>query len=292
MNPIVRRIGRTVRRILHTVWPDLVLDERLLGELVWNKLQEEPQLRPWIEQMSDEQARLHFGEEEALEGEQLRRVTRYFHAWRIWMLRQRIGARLPEAKILDVGDSDGLLLKHLGKTGTGFNLSEAVIRNITANGIEARLGDGQALPFEDRVFDGVLCFETLEHVESPHQLLMELARVCKPEGRIYLSIPWVPRTFIHSRNPEYPRGVMHVFEFCRKDFDALLSHTPLRMTWADICWVIGKPRTPAQWAFLQCYRRSHMVAGCFRGFQVFELAPVAQEDAHVVEQRAVLGRAF
>jgi SAM-dependent methyltransferase len=245
---------------------------RVFGELVWNRLDELPDLRADVEAMSDEEARRHFGEEEPIESEHHRRVLRLFHAWRVVVLRARIGARLPDATLLDVGDTDGLILRHLGKGGTGFNLSEAALRNIRGNGVDAVGGDGHGLPFDDAVFDYVLCFETLEHVESPHQVLSELARVCKPEGRLFVSIPWVPTTVFHPRDPTIPRGYQHVCELARDDFHALVSHSPVRVTWEDICWVLGRPRTFEQRLFLAANRGRVTPADSFRGFQFYELA--------------------
>jgi SAM-dependent methyltransferase len=42
--------------------------------------------------------------------------------------------------------------------------------------------DGQRLPFEDSSFDLVYCKQVLEHVEHPHELLREVARVLRPGG--------------------------------------------------------------------------------------------------------------
>ncbi len=163
------------------------------------------------------------------------------------------------------------MLKDLGKPGLGFNLAPAAVRNIEKNGIEARLGDGHRMPFEDGEFDHVLCFETLEHVESPHELLAELARVCAPSGRVWLSIPWVPQTFVYPRDESVQRGYMHVFEFSREDFGSVVSHSPLEIRFDTVCDIIGRPRTVAQRAYLAANRRSHILAGTFRRFQFFEL---------------------
>ena len=258
---------RTARRLAGG-W----LPSRLTAQLIENQLRDQPHLIDSYELMSDEQARLHFGSDEPLDSEHLRRCVRYFHAWRIHTLRERIGARLPAARMLDVGDTDGLMLKHLGKDGLGFNLAPAAVSNIRANGLEAQLGDGQELPFDDGTFEYVLCFETLEHVENPLQLLGELERVCAPDGRVFVSIPWVPRTFIHSRDPDINRGYGHIFEFSRADFGALLTHTRLMVRWEAVCDVVGAPSRPAHRAFLLTTSRSHLVAGMFRRFQFFELA--------------------
>lgn len=246
---------------------------RVFGELVCNRIDAEPHLRQWFDAMSDEQARFHFRGDRPLEAEHLRLGLRFFHAWRVDMLRRRIGDRLDSARIIDVGDVDGMILKHLDKSGLGYNLAPSAVENIRAHGVEALQGDGHTMPFEEGSFDYVLCFETLEHVENPHQVLSELARVCRPEGRVFVSIPWVPRTFIHPRDPSQPRGEMHIFEFCRADFASVLSHTPLRLEWDAVCDLFGPPRNAEQRFYLRWNRDRHIVAGGFRKFQFFELSP-------------------
>lgn len=265
-------LRRVARRAVRTAGGGRRDPYRIVSELAWNRLAEQPELRPYVDDFTDEQARMHFGEEEPLESEHARRIVRVFHAWRVHLLRERIGPRLADARMLDVGDTDGLILKQLGQGGIGFNLSEAALRNIRANGIEAVGGDGHGLPFPDDDFDYVLCFETLEHVESPHQVLTELARVCRPGGRVFVSIPWVPQTTFHPRDASIPRGYQHVCELARDDFHALVSHTPLRVVWEDVFWALGSPRTLEQRFFLAANRGRHIVAGTFRGFQFFELA--------------------
>ena len=244
----------------------------LVDALIANQLEAHPELRHWYGSMTDEDARRHFGEDEIVGLEHLRSGMRYFHAWRVQRLRELVGDRLHDAAFLDVGDTDGLMLKHLDQSALGFNLSPAAVRNIESNGIQAKLGDGQELPFHDESFDYVLCFETLEHVESPPRLVAELARVCRRKGRVFVSIPWVPRTYVHPRDPAIDRGYGHVFEFCRDDFAALLTHTPLEIRSEDVCELLGPPNGVAQRTFLAGAGNRHIVAGGFRRFQFFELA--------------------
>lgn len=245
----------------------------IVSALIERRLAAQPELVPWYESMSDERARVHFGDEEIVEQEHLRRGMRLFHAWRVVMVRERLGNRLGEACFLDVGDTDGLMLKDLGKTGIGFNFSPAAVRNIESNGTEAVLGDGHSMPFEDHSFDCILCFETLEHVENPHQLLGELARLCSPDGRVFISIPWVPDTQIQPRDPGIARGYGHAFEFDREDFLALVSHSAVEVCFDTSCDILGKPGGPVQALFLLATRNRHLVGGGFRRFQFFELAP-------------------
>lgn len=241
----------------------------MVARLVTARLEEQPELREWYDAFTDDDALRH--EEPQIQEEQLRRVLRFFHAWRVAVVRERLGGDLATSRFLDVGDTDGLMLKHLGKTGIGLNLAADAVERIRANGIEAKLGDAHGLPFEDASFEAVLCYETLEHVEAPHQLLMELARVCKPGGRVFVSIPWVPRTFIHPRDRSTPRGHAHIFELARDDFAAVVTHTPLTIEWDTVCDVLGTPQTVADRALLAAHAGKHIVGGTFRRFQFFEL---------------------
>lgn len=242
-----------------------------VGSLIENQLDDHPELRPLYELMTDEQSRVHEGEVHALEHGHFRQSIRYFHAWRIDQLRRRLGDALATVSMLDVGDTDGLMLKHLGKPGLGFNLSPVAIENIRSNGIEAELGDGERMPFDDGAFDVVLCFETLEHVPNPEQLLEELARVTARDGRVFISIPWVPRTFIHARDRSQPVGHQHIIELCRDDFAAVVSHTPLEITYESVCELFGRPRNGRERVIKLLSHREHIVAGVFARFQFFEL---------------------
>jgi SAM-dependent methyltransferase len=74
-----------------------------------------------------------------------------------------------------------------------FSISGVAGRGRNASGRAGRLSwlaaDIQDLPFDDRTFDTVLSFETIEHVPHPGVALRELARVLRPGGRLYLTCP-------------------------------------------------------------------------------------------------------
>lgn len=50
--------------------------------------------------------------------------------------------------------------------------------------------DGKTLPFGDKSFDAVVCFEVFEHVFNIEELLTEICRVLKPGGKLLISIPF------------------------------------------------------------------------------------------------------
>lgn len=51
--------------------------------------------------------------------------------------------------------------------------------------------DGINIPFADAHFDSVLCTEVLEHAVDPDALLREIYRVLKPEGTLFLTVPFM-----------------------------------------------------------------------------------------------------
>lgn len=53
------------------------------------------------------------------------------------------------------------------------------------------LASGEALPFRDNTFDAVLSSSVLEHVRDPFQCASELARVLKPGGALFCSVPFL-----------------------------------------------------------------------------------------------------
>ena len=48
--------------------------------------------------------------------------------------------------------------------------------------VELRIFDGVALPLEDASVDIVFSKQVLEHVERPHELIADVARVLRPDG--------------------------------------------------------------------------------------------------------------
>lgn len=46
------------------------------------------------------------------------------------------------------------------------------------------------LPIQDNAVDNVVCFEVLEHIKEPFSLLQEAQRILRPNGKIFLSVPF------------------------------------------------------------------------------------------------------
>lgn len=57
------------------------------------------------------------------------------------------------------------------------------------------VADGTRLPFKDGAFTHTVCSEVLEHVEDDQQAIEELARVMRPAGKAFITVPHRKRYF-------------------------------------------------------------------------------------------------
>lgn len=150
-------------------------------------------------------------------------------------VRQRLFEEcIPDGRVLDVGDPDGMLVKLGAGGGFSLNILNSCVTQIRRRGGCAVQGDLEALPFAAGSVDTVICCETIEHLENPIRGLKELARVAR--RRILVSVPYVAQTRIHQDN--YQQGVPevenHVFEFSREDFERVATHAGLRIVHYDV----------------------------------------------------------
>lgn len=53
------------------------------------------------------------------------------------------------------------------------------------------LYDGKEIPFPNKTFDKVVCFEVFEHIPDPDNSLEEVSRVLKAGGELFISIPFM-----------------------------------------------------------------------------------------------------
>jgi SAM-dependent methyltransferase len=103
---------------------------------------------------------------------------------------QRLLARLPRGRLLDLAAGEGALSHWAAAQGfdvTATEIDRAIFR---ARGIPCHAVDlNQPLPLADASADVVAALEIIEHLENQYQFVREIARVLKPGGHAILSTP-------------------------------------------------------------------------------------------------------
>jgi len=96
--------------------------------------------------------------------------------------------------LLDVACGLGYLVdmaEERGADAFGIDISEvALTKARTENPSQhLTLGNGERLPYPDRIFDYVTCLGSLEHFMNPKAGVSEIARVLKPSGKAAIMLP-------------------------------------------------------------------------------------------------------
>ncbi len=113
-----------------------------------------------------------------------------------------INPLLAEQAFLDFGAGSGWmteLLARMGRRVAAFdlhgNLESCLQHRVDADLrtrpelISWRQGDGHAMPFADRSFGHIFCYDTLHHMHDYRRVFAEFARVLEPGGRAIFSEP-------------------------------------------------------------------------------------------------------
>jgi SAM-dependent methyltransferase len=100
---------------------------------------------------------------------------------------EAVAAAEPQ-RVLEVGGGEGELaqriVEQLGAELVGIDQSEAMVEAQRAKGIDARVGDVRALPFDNGEFDVAVAAWMLYHVPELDGALSELRRVLTPGGTL------------------------------------------------------------------------------------------------------------
>lgn len=135
---------------------------------------------------------------------------------------------LPGERILDVATGTGWTARRVAIRGaqvTGIDIGEGVIetaRQLDPKGeIDFQVADAEALPFPDNHFDAVISTFGVMFCNDPEKAARELARVCKPSGRLTLAT-WATEG-----------SVFEMFKLIRSYMPAPTKATPSPFEWGD-----------------------------------------------------------
>ena len=96
--------------------------------------------------------------------------------------------RVGEGKtLLEVGCGTGLILERVvefAQRADGVDVSPGMVEHARRRGLNVRVADATALPYDDAVFDVAFSFKVLAHVSKLEEALAEMLRVVRPGGHI------------------------------------------------------------------------------------------------------------
>lgn len=114
---------------------------------------------------------------------------------RIWGGVKRFISQIqPKSSILECGCGNGKNIKFLQDQGfsvSGFDFSKELVNICLSRKYTVKQGDMRQIPFEISSFDNIICIAVLHHLgeESDRaKAISEMMRVCKPGGKILVSV--------------------------------------------------------------------------------------------------------
>lgn len=110
--------------------------------------------------------------------------------------------------VLDAGAGDGLICAKIGAK-VGIDSDETAVRLADEKGANVWHGDICKMVFDSGEFDAVYLGDVIEHLEKPDEALIEIHRVLREGGRLYVVWPSVndPYAVRHYSIPQLVKAV-------------------------------------------------------------------------------------
>jgi ubiquinone/menaquinone biosynthesis C-methylase UbiE len=101
----------------------------------------------------------------------------------------------PVIRTLELGCGEGLFLEIVQDNprfhATGLDLCEKSIEKALHKVLDAHHSDLASKNYPDNTFDFVFAFHQLEHVQNPERLVLEMQRILKPGGYLFVALPCI-----------------------------------------------------------------------------------------------------
>ena len=185
-------------------------------------------------------------------------VWRFGQERRLQMIRRHVP--LEGARFLDIGCGLGTYVRRISEFtphAYGMDIDRGRCEAGAKNGVDGLVvGVGEALPFADDSFDGVLLNEVIEHVADDRETVRDALRVTKPGGKVMIFAPnrfypfethgvYLGKRYVFGNiplvnylpDPARKRLVPHARAYTRAGLERLTRGLPCR--WAE--WTVIFP---------------------------------------------------
>lgn len=95
-------------------------------------------------------------------------------------------------EMLDIGCGAGSFLTAMRARGwsvRGLEINENAARSARAKGLDVSCGTLNAARFPSETFDYIRASHSFEHMTRPHEVLEEIHRLLKPDGKMLIAVP-------------------------------------------------------------------------------------------------------
>jgi hypothetical protein len=189
-----------------------------------------------------------------------------------------------KCSVADIGDSDGsvrIVIEDLfGRTRVetvGINLQPGLVERMNQKGLNAICADAIEVGNQERRYNVVSLFETMEHLPDPIGFLQKISPVV--EDRLVVSVPYVRRSRVglYYTGNGWPEDqpvtieTVHIFELSPEDWRKVFLHSGWRVE-REAIFKQFPASGPLNW-ILTCYWRC-------TSFEGFYLASLVKDTTH------------
>lgn len=128
--------------------------------------------------------------------------------------------------VLDIACGEGYGSNLLAQNASyvhGVDIDEQTIilanKKYKKKNLNYTVGDTSKIPFDNNFFDVVVSYETIEHHDQHHEMIKEIKRVLKPNGKIIIS---TPDKLFYSDKTNFSNK-FHIKELYKQEFLNLMS---------------------------------------------------------------------
>jgi SAM-dependent methyltransferase len=137
--------------------------------------------------------------------------------------------------VLDIGCGSGEYLLKMRKKGWrvfGVEPSRAAAIAGQKEGLEIFHGTLAQAAFPERFFDYVRANHSLEHMPNPHQVLAEISRILRPNGKLFMGVPNTASLEFRLFKQYWWHlcAPVHVYGYSLKTLRSILSQHGFRVT--------------------------------------------------------------
>jgi len=190
---------------------------------------------------------------------------------------RRLSGDLPtSALVLDVGCGNGLFCESLfgDRPVVGVDYSLGMCRLAEARGMQVYQADARALPFAAAQFDLIYSSEVVQCIEPLPPFMAELARVCRPGGRIIISTlnrsSLLRRAARFTRRIFLPPSAENLGSLFMRSAEDMLAAVPSNLRFGRVCWT----HFPFPW--LRCFTNTRYFLKPLASNLVVEFIKVAR----------------